>query len=137
MKGDIPELRELRRELRRRGVAPEALSHELGWTGQQRVFQHIDGRAELPPQSGAKCRLHQVFSHYALLLFSSFLDMLPQKWAQVSVTLHTAYRTCCECPMTSACVSRILTWSRITAHAKTALSAFSLDLSPFPLRKRH
>src|SRR6266550_3633031 len=105
MKGDIPELRELRRELRRRGVAPKALSPQRCWTGQQRVFQHSDGRAELPPQSGATCRLHQVFSHYALLLFSFFLDMLPHKRAQVSVTLHTAYRTCCECPMTSACGS--------------------------------
>src|SRR5712692_3505980 len=63
MIGDIPELRELRRELRWRGVAPEALSPQRGGAGHQGVFKHIDGRAELLPHNGAERRLHRLFSH--------------------------------------------------------------------------
>src|SRR6266700_1980908 len=85
MKCGIPELRELRRELRRRGGAPKALLPQRGWTGQQGVFQHIDGRAELPPQSGAKRRLHRVFSHHALLLFSSFLTDYHKSGEKLSI----------------------------------------------------
>src|SRR5260370_379472 len=73
MKGDIPELRELRRELRRWRCTPEALLPQRGGTGHQGVFQHIDSGAELPPQSGTKRRLHQLFSHNTLLFFSLFL----------------------------------------------------------------
>ena len=60
-------------------VTPEESIPQRPGAGEQGIFQHIDGRAELPPQSGAKRRLHRVFSHNPLLLLSSFLDMLPQK----------------------------------------------------------
>ena len=63
----------LRWEFRRRGYAPQALLPQRVWTGKKGVFQHIDGRAELPPQSGAKRCLHRVFSsHNALLFFLHF-----------------------------------------------------------------
>src|SRR6266567_300460 len=44
-------------------VMPEKSIPMRARTGQQGVFQHSDGRAELPPQSGAPCRLHRVFGH--------------------------------------------------------------------------
>src|SRR6266699_2005117 len=53
-------------------VTPEALSPQRVGAGDQGIFQHIDGRAELPPQSGSKRRLRQVFSHNTLLFFLHF-----------------------------------------------------------------
>src|SRR5258707_14633916 len=50
------------------------LQERIG-AGQQGVFQHIDGRAELLPQSSAQRRLHRLFSHNVcsfLLLFSTY-----------------------------------------------------------------
>ena len=76
MKCDIPELRELWRELW------EAVEHSKGtplhseaWTGYQGIFQHINGRAELLPQSGAKRPLTPIrcSAITVLSLFSSFL----------------------------------------------------------------
>src|SRR5690348_2942775 len=58
MKGDIPELRKLRRELRWRGGAPETLGPQRGGAGHQGVVEHVDGGAELPPQSGGPRGLH-------------------------------------------------------------------------------
>src|SRR5579863_4089812 len=62
MIGDVPELCKLRRELWRRRGAPEALAPEGVGAGQQGMFQRVDGSAKLPPQRGAPCRLHVVFS---------------------------------------------------------------------------
>src|SRR5438094_9652490 len=58
MEGDIPELREPRRELRWRGVAPEAPGPQRGGAGHQGVVEHVDGCAELPPQGGAPRGFH-------------------------------------------------------------------------------
>src|SRR5258706_10915091 len=60
-------------------IAPEAFIPMRVGTGQQGVFEHVDSRAELPPQSSAQRRLHRVFSHNVSSLYSSFLDMLPPK----------------------------------------------------------
>src|SRR6266571_7793344 len=71
MIGEIPECWVIRLFL----IAPEAFIPMRAGTGQQGVLKHIDGRAELPPQSGAKRRLHQLFSHTVssfVLLFSTF-----------------------------------------------------------------
>src|SRR6266705_212262 len=43
-------------------VTPEESIPQRAGAGEQAIFQHIDGRAELPPQSRAQCRLHRVFS---------------------------------------------------------------------------
>src|SRR5216683_4929536 len=43
-------------------IPEESIPQRVG-AGEQGIFQHLDGRAELPPQSNAQCRLHRVFSH--------------------------------------------------------------------------
>src|SRR5260370_33336169 len=55
-------------------VAPEESIPMHAGTGKQSVFEHVDRRAELLPQSGAQRGLHQLFSHNVcsfLLLFST------------------------------------------------------------------
>src|SRR5437879_8259311 len=44
-------------------IAPEAFIPMRAGTGQQSVLKHIDGGAELLPQSSVHRRLHRVFSH--------------------------------------------------------------------------
>src|SRR5579859_6894592 len=44
-------------------VTPEESSPQHAGAGKQGIFQHVDGRAELPPQSSAQRRLYWVFSH--------------------------------------------------------------------------
>src|SRR5207247_7163711 len=69
MIGEIPEGWVIRLFL----IAPEAFMPMRARTGQQGVFEHVDSRAELPPQSSAERRLHRVFSHNVssfVLLFS-------------------------------------------------------------------
>ena len=44
-------------------VTPEESIPQRAGAGEQGMFQHINGRTELPPQSSAQRRLHQVFSH--------------------------------------------------------------------------
>src|SRR5579864_5440483 len=63
----------MRRSLEAERIAPEAFMPERIRAGQQGVFQHIDRRAELLPQSRAERRLHRSFSHnvYSLLLLFS------------------------------------------------------------------
>src|SRR6266516_4193295 len=58
-------------------VTPEECIPLRAGAGEQGIFQHIDGRAKLPPQSSAQCRLHWVFSHTVssfVLLFSQRLS---------------------------------------------------------------
>src|SRR5260221_11710227 len=51
-------------------VTPEESIPQRAGAGEQGIFQHVDGRAELPPQSSAQRRLHRVFSHtFPPLLF--------------------------------------------------------------------
>src|SRR2546421_13029705 len=55
-----------------RGTPEESMPMHAG-TSKQSVFEHVDRRAELLPQSGAQRRLHQLFSHNVgsfLFLFS-------------------------------------------------------------------
>src|SRR5712691_5514053 len=71
MIGEIPEGWVIRLFL----IAPEALLPQRGGAGHQGVFQHIDGRAELPPHHGAPRRLHRGFIHNVssfFLLFSTY-----------------------------------------------------------------
>src|SRR5215472_14161924 len=53
-------------------VTPEESMPMHAGTGKQSVFQHVDRRTELLPQSGAQRCLHQLFSHNvcSFLLFS-------------------------------------------------------------------
>src|SRR2546421_3293746 len=44
-------------------ITPEESSPQGAGAGKQSIFQHVDGRTELPPQSSAERRLHRVFSH--------------------------------------------------------------------------
>src|SRR6266567_4666430 len=44
-------------------VTPEEFMPLHAGAGEQGIFQHIDSRTQLPPQSSTHCRLHQVFSH--------------------------------------------------------------------------
>ncbi len=75
MIGEIPEGWVIRLFL----IAPEAFIPMRVGTGQQGVFEHVDSRAELPPQSSAQRRLHRVFSHNVSSLCSSFLTVYHQK----------------------------------------------------------
>src|SRR5260370_40952322 len=59
-------------------VTPEESIPQRAGAGEQGIFQHSDGRAELPPQSSAQCRLHRVFSHKLPPLFF-FSHILPPK----------------------------------------------------------
>lgn len=62
MKGDVPELREPRRELWWRGSAPEALPPQRVGAGQRGVVEHVNGRAKLRPQGGAPRGFHVLSS---------------------------------------------------------------------------
>src|SRR5436190_22721682 len=44
-------------------VTPEESSPQQAGAAEHGMFQHVDGRTELPPQSSAERRLHRVFSH--------------------------------------------------------------------------
>ena len=60
-----------------RVTSEESIPQRTG-AGEQGIFKHFDGRAELPPQSSAQCRLHRVFSHTFPPLFF-FSHRLPPK----------------------------------------------------------
>src|SRR5712691_3017449 len=68
MIGEIPECWVIRLFL----IAPEPFIPMRAGTGQQSVLKHIDGRAELLPQSGAQRRLHRLFSHNVSSFFLLF-----------------------------------------------------------------
>src|SRR6266567_1460734 len=71
--GERPEGREFRGLWGVGVVAPKVCIPQRAGAGEQSIFEHIDGRAELPPQRGAQRRLHWVFSHNVssfVLLFS-------------------------------------------------------------------
>src|SRR5258708_32642070 len=59
-------------------VPPEQSIPHRAAAGEQGIFQHIAGRAELPPQSRAQCLLHRAFSHTFAHLFSSRLYLPPK-----------------------------------------------------------
>jgi hypothetical protein len=70
-------------------IAPEAFIPMRAGTGEQGVFEHVDSRAELPPQSSAQCRLHRVFSHNV----SSFVLLFSQITTKaVTSCPHIGYR---------------------------------------------
>src|SRR5260370_38646944 len=62
-------------------VTPEESIPMHAGTGKQSVFEHVDGRAELLPQSGAQRGLHQLFSHnvcsFLLLLSTCYHQKRP------------------------------------------------------------
>src|SRR6266567_1038813 len=77
-------------------VTPEESIPMHAGTGKQSVFEHVDRRTELLPQSGAERRLHQLFSHNVcsfLLLFSQCSTKSGEKMS--------SYRRFC----TRSCVS--------------------------------
>src|SRR5258706_7316508 len=64
-------------------VTPKESIPQRAGIGHQGVFQHVDRRAELPPQSGAQCRLHRLVSH----IVSSFLLLCSQTTMRNLLTL--------------------------------------------------
>src|SRR5215469_12085282 len=79
-------------------VNPEMFMPERLGAGQQGVFQHINGRSELLPQSGADYRVRQLFSHNRCsfpLVFSPCLAMLSLKAVRI-------------CPISTVSCSRVL-----------------------------
>src|SRR5260221_5598364 len=75
MIGEIPECWVIRLF----SIAPEAFIPMRAGTGQQGVLKHIDGRAELPPQSGVPRRLHREFIHNVSSFFLLFSTCYHQK----------------------------------------------------------
>src|SRR5712691_2868415 len=95
MIGEIPECWVIRLFL----IAPEAFIPMRAGTGQQGVLKHIDGRTELLPQSGAQCRLHQLFSHNVCSFLLLFSTCYHQKRSE-STLLSTVSSSRCAPPFT-------------------------------------